>query len=68
MGTGSDVYAEALDKIVRHREGAHMLLVTASMGGGTGTGSAPVSARAARERGMLTVGLVTMPFESRRKN
>ncbi|MBU3738627.1 MAG: cell division protein FtsZ [Rhodoferax sp.] len=44
-------------------EGAHMLFITAGMGGGTGTGAAPVIARLAREMGILTVGVVTKPFE-----
>jgi cell division protein FtsZ len=44
-------------------EGAHMLFITAGMGGGTGTGAAPVIARIAKEMGILTVGVVTKPFE-----
>jgi len=44
-------------------EGAHMLFITAGMGGGTGTGAAPVVARIAKEMGMLTVGVVTKPFD-----
>src|SRR3546814_10588728 len=43
-------------------DGAHMCFITAGMGGGTGTGAAPVVAKAARERGILTVGVVTKPF------
>ena len=43
--------------------GAHMLFITAGMGGGTGTGAAPVIARVAKEMGILTVGVVTKPFE-----
>src|SRR5208282_6669456 len=43
-------------------DGAHMVFITAGMGGGTGTGGAPVLARTARERGILTVGVVTKPF------
>jgi cell division protein FtsZ len=43
--------------------GSHMVFVTAGMGGGTGTGAAPVIARAAREQGILTVGVVTKPFQ-----
>jgi cell division protein FtsZ len=55
--------AEAsLDEILQHIDGAHMLFVAAGMGGGTGTGAAPVIARAARDRGILTVGIVTKPF------
>jgi cell division protein FtsZ len=53
---------ESLDEINAHLEGAHMVFITAGMGGGTGTGAAPVIARAARERGILTVGVVTKPF------
>ncbi len=53
---------EALDEILTELEGANMLFITAGMGGGTGTGGAPVIARAAREAGILTVGVVTKPF------
>ena len=53
---------EAADELMRHLEGVHMVFVTAGMGGGTGTGAAPVIARMARERGILTVGVVTKPF------
>ena len=53
---------EALDEILEHIEGSNMLFVTAGMGGGTGTGAGPVIARAAREKGILTVGVVTKPF------
>lgn len=53
---------EAADELARHIEGAHMVFITAGMGGGTGTGAAPVIARMARERGILTVGVVTKPF------
>jgi cell division protein FtsZ len=53
---------EASDELERHLEGAHMVFITAGMGGGTGTGAAPVIARMARERGILTVGVVTKPF------
>src|SRR5271154_1799268 len=53
---------EALEEIRDHLAGAHMVFVTAGMGGGTGTGAAPVIARAARELGILTVGVVTKPF------
>ena len=53
---------EAIDEILDHLAGAHMVFVTAGMGGGTGTGAAPVIARAAREQGILTVGVVTKPF------
>ncbi|MFN4354827.1 cell division protein FtsZ [Parvibaculum sp.] len=54
---------EALHEIVEHLQGAHMVFITAGMGGGTGTGAAPVIARAAREHGILTVGVVTKPFQ-----
>ena len=53
---------ECIDEIIDHLDGAHMCFVTAGMGGGTGTGAAPVIARAAREQGILTVGVVTKPF------
>jgi cell division protein FtsZ len=54
---------EAIDELARHLDGCHMVFVTAGMGGGTGTGAAPVIARMARERGILTVGVVTRPFD-----
>jgi len=58
------VAAEAAIETIRGAlEGAHMLFITAGMGGGTGTGAAPVIARVAREMGILTVGVVTKPFE-----
>ncbi len=53
---------EALDEILTDIEGQHMCFITAGMGGGTGTGAGPVIARAAREAGILTVGVVTKPF------
>src|SRR5207237_1564458 len=53
---------EVIDEIRDHLSGAHMVFITAGMGGGTGTGAAPVVARAARELGILTVGVVTKPF------
>ncbi|WP_439272084.1 cell division protein FtsZ [Pseudochrobactrum sp. HB0163] len=53
---------ECIDEINDHLNGTHMCFVTAGMGGGTGTGAAPVVARAAREKGILTVGVVTKPF------
>jgi cell division protein FtsZ len=53
---------EATDAIRDHLTGAHMVFVTAGMGGGTGTGAAPVIARTARELGILTIGVVTKPF------
>jgi cell division protein FtsZ len=53
---------EVIDEIRDHLQGAHMVFVTAGMGGGTGTGAAPVVARCAKELGILTVGVVTKPF------
>ncbi|NYZ15727.1 cell division protein FtsZ [Azospirillum sp. RWY-5-1] len=53
---------EQIEEIAAHLDGANMVFITAGMGGGTGTGAAPVIARAARERGLLTVGVVTKPF------
>jgi cell division protein FtsZ len=53
---------ESLEEIMQHLEGANMAFITAGMGGGTGTGAAPVIAKACRERGILTVGVVTKPF------
>ncbi|MEQ1901085.1 MAG: cell division protein FtsZ [Devosia sp.] len=53
---------ESFDEINDHLSGSHMVFITAGMGGGTGTGAAPVIARAAREQGILTVGVVTKPF------
>ncbi|MGJ3261739.1 MAG: cell division protein FtsZ [Salinarimonas sp.] len=54
---------EVIDEIRDQLSGAHMVFITAGMGGGTGTGAAPVIARAAREMGILTVGVVTKPFQ-----
>jgi len=54
---------EAVDRIRDAMTGAHMVFITAGMGGGTGTGAAPVIARVAKEMGILTVGVVTKPFE-----
>ena len=53
---------ETLDEIVAALDGAHMCFIAAGMGGGTGTGAAPVIAKAARDKGILTVGVVTKPF------
>jgi cell division protein FtsZ len=53
---------EVIDEIRDHLSGAHMVFVTAGMGGGTGTGAAPVVARVAKELGILTIGVVTKPF------
>ena len=54
---------EVIDEIRDHLAGAHMVFITAGMGGGTGTGAAPVIARVARDMGILTVGVVTKPFQ-----
>jgi cell division protein FtsZ len=53
---------ESLEEFIHYIDGANMVFITAGMGGGTGTGAAPVIARACRERGILTVGVVTKPF------
>ncbi len=53
---------ETMEQVEKALEGAHMCFIAAGMGGGTGTGAAPVIAKAARERGILTVGVVTKPF------
>jgi cell division protein FtsZ len=53
---------ETIDSVEKALEGAHMCFIAAGMGGGTGTGAAPVIAKAARDRGILTVGVVTKPF------
>ncbi len=60
---GRSAAEEAVDKIREAIAGAHMLFITAGMGGGTGTGAAPIIARVAKEMGILTVGVVTKPFE-----
>ncbi len=54
---------EAIDELRDHLSGAHMAFITAGMGGGTGTGAAPVIARVSKELGLLTVGVVTKPFQ-----
>ena len=54
---------EALDEVASYIEGSNMVFITAGMGGGTGTGAAPVIARYAKERGILTVGVITKPFQ-----
>ena len=59
---GRSAAEEVLDEIRDQLSGSHMAFITAGMGGGTGTGAAPVVARAAREMGILTVGVVTKPF------
>jgi len=59
---GSAAAEETIDTIREHLAGAHMVFITAGMGGGTGTGAAPIIARIARELGILTIGVVTKPF------
>lgn len=59
---GRTAAEECIDEIIDHLNGTHMCFVTAGMGGGTGTGAAPVVAQAARNKGILTVGVVTKPF------
>ncbi len=59
---GMSAAEESEAEIDEHLEGAHMVFITAGMGGGTGTGAAPVIAKRARERGILTVGVITKPF------
>jgi cell division protein FtsZ len=59
---GRGAAEEALDEIIRQLQGSNMVFITAGMGGGTGTGAAPVIAAATREQGILTVGVVTKPF------
>lgn len=59
---GSAAAEESLPEILEYLEDCNMAFITAGMGGGTGTGAAPVIARAAREKGILTVGVVTKPF------
>ena len=66
---GRQAAEEALPELLEYLDGANMVFVTAGMGGGTGTGAAPVIAAAAREQGILTIGVVTKPFhfEGRRR-
>ena len=59
---GQAAAEESIDEVMDHLSGTHMCFVTAGMGGGTGTGAAPVIARAARAAGILTVAVVTKPF------
>ena len=59
---GKAATEEAMEEILQRLDGSNMVFITAGMGGGTGTGGAPVIARAAREAGILTVGVVTKPF------
>ena len=60
---GAAAAEESIEQIVDHLAGAHMCFITAGLGGGTGTGAAPIIAQAARELGVLTVGVVTKPFQ-----
>ena len=60
---GAAAAEESIEQIVDHLAGAHMCFITAGMGGGTGTGAAPIIAQTARELGVLTVGVVTKPFQ-----
>ncbi len=59
---GAAAAEESIEDIVERLSGCHMCFITAGMGGGTGTGAAPIIAKAAREMGILTVGVVTKPF------
>ena len=60
---GAAAAEESIEQIIDHLNGAHMCFITAGMGGGTGTGAAPIIAQAAREMGVLTIGVVTKPFQ-----
>ena len=60
---GAEAAQESLEEILHRLDGANMVFITAGMGGGTGTGAAPVIAKALRERHVLTVGVVTKPFQ-----
>jgi cell division protein FtsZ len=60
---GAAAAEETIDEIRSHLDGVHLLFITAGMGGGTGTGAAPIIARTAKELGLLTVAVVTKPFE-----
>ncbi len=60
---GAAAAEESIEQIVDQLAGCHMCFITAGMGGGTGTGAAPIIAQAARELGVLTVGVVTKPFQ-----
>ncbi|MCB1680729.1 MAG: cell division protein FtsZ [Rhodospirillales bacterium] len=59
---GQAAAEESLEEVMQYLEGANMAFITAGMGGGTGTGAAPVIAKACRQQGILTVGVVTKPF------
>ncbi len=65
---GMEAAQQDIDKVKESLEGADMLFIAAGMGGGTGTGSAPVVAQAAREMGILTVGVVSSPFKFERRD
>ncbi|HEC14146.1 MAG TPA: cell division protein FtsZ [Rhodospirillales bacterium] len=60
---GRDAAEEVIDEIAEQLKGSNMAFIAAGMGGGTGTGAGPVIARTAREHGILTVGVVTKPFD-----
>ncbi|PHR60556.1 MAG: cell division protein FtsZ [Robiginitomaculum sp.] len=60
---GRESAEDSMQEILQQLDGAHMVFITAGMGGGTGTGAAPVIAQAARDAGILTVGVVTKPFD-----
>ncbi|MDR3187325.1 MAG: cell division protein FtsZ [Holosporaceae bacterium] len=59
---GKAAAEEVIDEIVQYVKNSHMVFITAGMGGGTGTGAAPVIARVAKEHGVLTIGVITKPF------
>jgi cell division protein FtsZ len=59
---GSAAAEEAMEQILEHLQDSNMVFITAGMGGGTGTGAAPIIAKAAKEQGILTIGVVTKPF------
>ena len=65
---GQKAAEESIEEVKQLMEGADMVFVTCGMGGGTGTGAAPVIAAAAKEMGILTVGVVTKPFRLRQKH
>ena len=67
---GKKAAEEVIDEIEEYIENSNMIFITAGMGGGTGTGAAPVIARIAKEKNILTVGVVTKPFqyEGKRKS
>ncbi|CCQ72798.1 cell division protein FtsZ [Magnetospira sp. QH-2] len=65
---GRQAAEESMDDILEHIKEANMVFITAGMGGGTGTGAAPIIAKAARDQGILTVGVVTKPFSFEGRN